>query len=180
MNRSLCSIHQRLSNLPLRIAKSVAVFSMLCFALVPIGEAQARCIRQSLLNHDYCGIEGSKIGSKVPERVIGDFKGSCAGHDACYSLGAEQIVGMMERRYRQSMLSATKKQKKEFSSEISRIRSQCDSQFLFALNRSCNRVALSGQIKCREASGVYYVAVRALAGGAFEGALDQAFTCRTR
>lgn len=143
-------------------------------------QAQSACIRQSLANHDYCGAEGRKLLGNVPDRMIGDFKGACAGHDACYSLGAERVVNAMENRYRQSMLGADSAQKAEFRQEMSRIKRSCDRSFLSDMQRACSRVTLLDKPKCQAAAAVYHVGVDRLAGKAFEQALDSAFTCRTR
>jgi hypothetical protein len=159
----------------------LAVTAVTALAIIPMGAANAQCIRQSLMNHDYCGAEAGKIKSYIPERPFGDFKGACAGHDACYQFGAESIVGMMEQRYRQTMLSATRAQKQEFRGEIDRIKSRCDRNFLSDMNRSCSRLASPVKDKCTQAASIYMIAVQSRLGkNAFLGAIDQAFTCRTR
>jgi hypothetical protein len=142
--------------------------------------AQSNCIRQSLANHDYCGAEGKKIIGNVPDRMIGNFKGACAGHDACYSLGAENVVRAMENRYQMSMLSASSQQKAEFKQEMRTVKRSCDRAFLSDMQRACGRVNLLDRPKCSAAAMAYYAGVSLAAGKAFESALDTAFTCRTR
>jgi hypothetical protein len=164
-----------------RLRSTLALIGALALGMAQASEAHAKCIRQSLLNHDYCGAEAGKLKNLIPERPIGDFKGACAAHDVCYQFGGEEIVGLMEQRYKQSMLSATSKQKREFRSDIERIKVRCDKAFLSDMNRSCNRVISSLQLKCRDASALYFAAVRTrLGSNAFDQAIDQAFTCRTR
>ena len=162
-----------------RTAFSLAILAMGSFALSPMGPAQARCIRQSLVNHDYCGAEGAKLFGNVPDRLIGDFKGACAGHDACYSLGAESIVIRMERQFQQSMLSATSSQKAQFSGEIAQVKRNCDTRFLSGLNGACDRVAAASQASCRQAAKVYYWGVDKHGAKSFDTSLNEAFTCRT-
>lgn len=158
----------------LGVSASIAVSS------ISAVHAQSTCIRQSLAKHDYCGAEGKKIIGNVPDKLIGNFKGACAGHDACYSLGAENVVRAMENRYQQSMLSASKQQKAEFKAEMRSVKRSCDRAFLSDMQRACNRVSLTDRTKCNAAAATYYAGVSALATNAFESALDTAFTCRTR
>ena len=160
-------------------AARAAILAMLCFAFIPIDQAQARCIRQSLMNHDYCGAEGAKLIGNVPDRLIGEFKGACAGHDACYSLGAEQIVVHMERRFQQNMLSATRSQKSEFAGEMAQVKRDCDTRFLAGLNYACERVAPALQSSCRLAARTYYRGVDVFGARSFNQTFDEAFTCRT-
>ncbi len=143
-------------------------------------ELNAQCIRQSMMNHDYCGPEGSKLARLVPEKVIGNFKGACAAHDACYAFGGENIVRKMEGKYQKSMTSATKAEMDEFKKQISAIKKSCDRTFLSDLSASCKTVAIMLKAKCIEASVAYYSAVSLFAGKAFERAVAGAFTCRTR
>ena len=112
--------------------------------------------------------------------MFGDFKGACVGHDACYSLGAERVVGLLEDRYQQSMLSATREQKAEFRAEMSRVKRSCDRSFLKDLRSACGRVNVLERPRCEIASVAYYAGVNRLAGAAFDQAIDTAFTCRTR
>lgn len=166
------------------LAKSAAAlgFSLgaLGLALLPIEQASARCIRQSLINHPYCGPEGNWKSNLVPERVFGDFKGSCAGHDACYSLGAEDIVYKMEQRYQQSMLGANRQQKADFRGDIARVKGGCDAQFQSGLNNACSRVEGAKQSVCMQSAKLYYFAVSKYGDKAFDDSLNEAFTCRTR
>lgn len=152
--------------------------SILC--IVSTSSANASCIRQSLMKHDYCGPESSKVAYLVPERVVGDFKGACAGHDACYAFGGEKVVAMMENRFQQSMLGASQEQKGLFREEMRRIKKSCDRQFNSDMRGACGRVVITGKPKCLTAATGYYFAVSKLADRAFDQALDEAFTCRTR
>ncbi len=164
------------------IARLTGLGIAVAFSISSIGavNAQSTCIRQSLAKHDYCGAEGSKIVGNVPDRMIGNFKGACAGHDACYSLGAENVVQAMENRYQMSMLSASPQQKTEFKREMRTVKRSCDKAFLSDMQRACSRVSLADRPKCNAAAATYYAGVSFLAGSAFEKALDTAFTCRTR
>ena len=167
-----------------RLAKAAATmaFSLgaVGLALMPAAAANARCIRQSLINHPYCGPEGNWKSAVIPERVFGDFKGSCAGHDACYSLGAEDIVFRMEQRYQQNMLGANRQQKADFSGDIARVKNGCDTQFLSGLNNACSRVDGVKRSACLQSAKLYYYAVSKHGDAAFDDSLNEAFTCRTR
>ncbi len=159
-----------------QLATSVATAFALFVATTQPALAQKTCIRQSLLKHDYCGAEGSKLS--VPERAIGNFKGACAGHDACYSFAASDIIKAMENKYQKSMLSASGKEKREFLGSMAKSKTRCDAQFRSSMGSACKQInpILRGQ--CRNAADAYYVAVTFAAWGAFSSSVDKAFTCR--
>jgi hypothetical protein len=138
--------------------------------------AQRNCIRQSLLNYDYCGAEGSKL--RVPERAIGNFKGACAGHDACYSFAANDIVKEMERKYQKSMLGASAKEKREFLGRMAVVKTRCDIQFRRSMGTACRDVNPALRDACGNAANIYVGAVTVAAWGAFNNSVDTAFTCR--
>lgn len=147
--------------------------------LIPINEANANCIRQSLRNHDYCGPEGSRWARALPQRVEKRFKRACAAHDVCYYRGGERIVAKMERKFRKSMLSADRKERRLFKSEMRDLRKYCDKRFDRDLKRACNGAGTSGKA-CYAARKTYYLGVVAGGRPAFNRAVDSAFTCRTR
>lgn len=141
--------------------------------------AQAGCIRQSLANSDYCGAAGTR-SSAVPDRLIGDFRGACAGHDACYGFGAEEIVVQMENRLKKSMIGASREERSVFSSEAKSLKAQCDKKFLGDLLAACKRANLFARNECRKISLAYFGAVSAVGNKAFDRAVSEAFTCRTK
>jgi putative hemolysin len=152
-----------------------AAFALVMTTAQP-ASAQKMCIRQSLLNHDYCGAEGGKL--QVPERAIGNFKGACAGHDACYSFAASDVVKAMERRYQKSMLSASAKEKREFLGSMAIAKTRCDAQFRSSMGAACNNVNPALRKQCGNAANAYFGAVTVAAWGAFNSSVDRAFTCR--
>lgn len=162
------------------VARSGAWIAALSICLAIPVQVQASCIRQSLMNHDYCGPEGSRVTYLVPERVVGNFKRACAGHDACYAFGGEEVVAQMERRFQQSMLAANAEQKRVFRSEMQKIKSSCDQRFYSAMKSSCSQVLITKRPECLTAATGYYLAVSKFADRAFDQALNEAFTCRTR
>jgi hypothetical protein len=149
------------------------------FTAAERASAQSSCIRESMLNQHYCGSEAIKISRLVPDRPIGDFRAACAAHDRCYAAGGEQIVHLMEARYRMSLLRITPEQRREFKLETRGAKADCDIKFRADMGGACRSVPLSGRLQCSTAANIYLIGVAALAGPAFDQAVDSAFTCRS-
>lgn len=141
--------------------------------------AQSSCIWESMLHQDYCGSESIKISRYVPDRPIGDFRAACAAHDRCYAAGGEQIVHLMEARYRMSLLRITPEQRREFKLETRGMKADCDIRFRADMGGACRNVPLTQRLQCATAANLYLIGVAALAGRAFDQAVDSAFTCRS-
>lgn len=167
-----------------------AFFATIMISSIP---ANANCIRQSFLKHDYCGPEGKKLRTfLVADKLLGPFRQSCYRHDVCYGLGAEDIVKKMEKRYRMSMVSMSSKQKREFEKEMGRVKKDCDNKFLKNLQKSCSkrysinraeRTSLAvkrARARCYDMAELYHFAVRKIGKKAFLRSIESAFTCRSR
>jgi hypothetical protein len=167
---------QRLSAL----ASIVAVISF-NVAASERASAQSGCIRQTMANQRYCGSEAVPLSRIVPDRPIGDFRAACATHDRCYASGGEQIVRLMEGRYRMSLLRVTPEQRREFRTEMQGMKAGCDITFREDMGAACRNVP-SGRTRtaCQTAANIYLLGVAAGASRAFNQAVDSSFTCRSR
>ena len=161
------------------LASILAVVSFNTAALERVS-AQSGCIRQTMMNQDYCGPQASRLRHLVPERPIGDFRAACAAHDQCYASGGEQIVRLMEGRYRMSLLRVTAAQRNEFRTEMRGMKAGCDIDFRRNMGAACHRVPITNRLQCHTAANVYLIAVAAVADRAFNQAVDAALTCRSR
>ena len=141
--------------------------------------SNAGCIRQSLANSDYCGAAGTRSAS-VPDVLIGDFRGACSNHDACYGFGGETIVSQMENKFQKSMIGASREEKAAFASEMKRLRAECDRSLLSDLLAACSRVNVFTRGECKKIATYYFGAVRLGARPAFDRAVSEAFTCRSK
>ena len=142
--------------------------------------AQSGCIRQTMMNQDYCGSEASRLSRLAPERPIGNFRAACAAHDQCYASGGEKVVRLMEDRYRMSLLRVTPAQRNEFKTEMRGMKADCDIRFREDMGAACDRVPLGTRTACRTAANIYLLAVAAGATRAFNQAVDSALDCRSR
>jgi hypothetical protein len=150
------------------------------FSLAQVAHAQSDCIRQTMINQKYCGSEAVKLSRFVPDRPIGDFRVACAAHDNCYVSGGEQVVRLMEGRFRASLLSVTPEQRREFKVEMQGMKAGCDITFREDMGAACRKVPLGTRTVCKTAANVYLLGVAAGANRAFNQAVDSAFTCRSR
>ncbi len=143
--------------------------------------AQSGCIRQTMMNQDYCGPQASRLRHLVPERPIGNFRAACAAHDQCYASGGEQIVRLMEGRYRMSLLRVTAEQRREFRTEMRGMKASCDIAFREDMGAACRSVSFGrARLACTTAANMYLLGVAAGANRAFDRAVEAALTCRSR
>ncbi|MCB1366871.1 MAG: hypothetical protein KDK00_03825 [Rhodobacteraceae bacterium] len=176
--------HSILSIAGLRSRLAVFVTALACsiFTIAPVGADEA-CIRQSLINHDYCGPEGRKtlnrVGSfLVADNIFGPFKGACAAHDYCYQKGGEKIARAMEQKYRISMYQVSDAQFAEFEFEIDYLKSRCDWEFYMRLFKVCVKVPPGQILGCEAWAAAYYAGVTAFAGSAFRSSIESGFICK--
>ena len=165
-----------------RLSALASIFAVVSFNLAASERAfaQSGCIRQTMANQRYCGSEAVKLSRIVPDRPIGNFRAACAAHDHCYASGGEQVVRLMEGRYRMSLLRVTPEQRREFTTEMRGMKASCDIEFREDMGAACRDVIFGARTACKTAANIYLLAVAAGANRAFNQAVDSALTCRSR
>lgn len=151
-------------------------------AAYPTPTFASECIRQSFVNHDYCGPEASKIKYLVPDRIFASFKGSCATHDFCYAEGGERIIEIIEEKYQISLQRGITNyiNSSEFYTDTIAIVNDCNETFKNDMLHQCREAKLTFRQEgvCVSAAFTYSGAVWALGKRHFERATRAAFACR--